>query len=126
VKYLILLITTILINSCNQQKAEEGTELDGSNIPVEDISNSGGSPGELIDHVIQDTCIDDEDQPIAGDPYNCLNKRNLKVGESLLYVTTDHIQNGLGVQAVSSIPVHSTDGSLRIIHSKDFERDFLN
>ncbi len=81
---------------------------------------------DLYDFLVQDVCLDKDGRVTAEDPYLCSKKRNLEVGESLHYVRVDHIDNGVGVQALSSLPVKGPDNSIRVIHSKDFgPGDFL-
>lgn len=119
IRYLIFFLgglgSILIFQNCGQDKAQN------SQVTQASLESSLPLDGELLDYVIQDVCVDNQDNIIAGDPATCPLHRDLKIGEKLPYVRVDHSENGYGWQAVSSLPVHAPDGSLRVIHSKDFE-----
>lgn len=80
-------------------------------------------PSTPIDYAIQDVCVDAVDQPVAGDPTVCATHRNVRIGEKVPYIVTD-TQEGISplvrYQGNFSYPVPGTDGSLRVVVSKQF------
>jgi hypothetical protein len=77
---------------------------------------------EVRDFLIQDVCVDAQDRPIAGDPYTCAARRDLRPGETLPYLRTDNA-NGAIYQSVFAFPVRSpnpADPNPRVVVAKEF------
>lgn len=89
------------------------------------MSQTGGLQ-DIVDYLISDVCVDANNNPIAGDPATCPNHRDLQVGEAIPYIVTDFDRsNGNATyMATASIPVQGTDGSLKIIASKNLQGNF--
>jgi hypothetical protein len=77
---------------------------------------------EVRDFLIQDVCVNAQDQPVAGDPYFCGARRDLRLGEQVPYIHTDN-ENGAIYQSVFSFPVLSpnlSDPNPRVVVAKEF------
>ncbi|MEO1220194.1 MAG: hypothetical protein AAFY42_02430 [Pseudomonadota bacterium] len=80
---------------------------------------------ELYDYLVQDVCINDQGEAIAGDPAVCPKTRNIKVGEPSPYIVTDwDTANSVSYTAWNSIPVQGEDGNVRVMVSKSLETLF--
>jgi hypothetical protein len=74
---------------------------------------------ELYDYLVQDVCIDDAGSITAEDPITCAKRRDIMLGEKSPYLLTDtDTSNNATYQAMNSVPVRGTDGSIRILYPK--------
>lgn len=91
-------------------------------IPLAHATAALAVTAEVRDFLIQDVCVDAQDQPIPGDPYSCASARDLRLGEQVPYIHTDN-ENGAVYQSVFSFPVRSpnlSDPNLRVVVAKEF------
>lgn len=89
---------------------------------------------ELYDYLVQDVCTDAAGNIVANDPANaalCQNRRNILLGEKSPYILTDRYflgsndpKNGATYQAINSIPVRATDGTIKIFYPKIIQGPF--
>ena len=81
---------------------------------------------QALDYVIQDVCVNANDNVIGGDPANCATHRNVRIGEKVPYIVTDvDTRNGNATyQGLFSYPVPGTDGTLKILVSKNMQGQF--
>ncbi|EYF01065.1 hypothetical protein [Chondromyces apiculatus] len=90
--------------------------------PLASASSALAVSAEVRDFLIQDVCVNAQDQPIVGDPYTCLTHRDLRLGEKIPYRYTDS-ENGAVYQSVFSFPVRSpnlSDPNPRVVVAKEF------
>ncbi|WDD91629.1 hypothetical protein Bsp3421_001565 [Burkholderia sp. FERM BP-3421] len=84
-----------------------------------------GATRELRDYLIQDVCVDADDNPIAGDPASCPSHRDMRVGERSPYLLTDFDHNsGAAYQSTNSIPVLGADGTTKVLVMKNLQGGF--
>ncbi len=80
--------------------------------------NSRISP-ELYDYLVQDVCLDDAGAVTSADPLTCEKRRNIALGEKSPYLLTDtDYARNMTFQAMNSLPVRGTDGTIRILYPK--------
>lgn len=84
---------------------------------------------ELYDYLVQDVCLGNQGHITAKDPLTCTSRRNIALGEPSPYLLTDtDYSNKMTYQAMNSIPVRGTDGTIRILYPKlnqgPFGKDF--
>lgn len=88
-------------------------------------SAEAATEGQPIDYLVQDVCLNEQGQAIAGDPAECPRRRDLRVGEPQRYILTDLDRaSGTTFQAASSVPVREADGHLMIVVIKNLEGGF--
>lgn len=85
-----------------------------------------GAKPQLLDYLIQDVCVNNSDQPIAGDPASCVTHRDVKIGEKIPYLVTDFDKNNGNSTyfSFSSFPVLGMDGTVKIMTSKSGQGNF--
>ncbi len=81
-----------------------------------------------LDFVIQNVCVDGQDNVIEGDPAFCPRHRNIRLGEKVPYLVTDRdAGNGERTyQALSSYPIMGTDGQLKVMVAKNMQANFTS
>lgn len=87
------------------------------------------STNDLLDYVVQDVCVDGDNNAIAGDPATCAAHRNLRIGERIPYLRTDFdtVNGNATYQALWSFPVPSVnDATLRVMTSKSNQGGFTS
>jgi hypothetical protein len=84
------------------------------------VATSGASWNTpLTDFLLQDVCVNNQDQPIQGDPVTCAKHRDLRFGEKLPYVRTEEPLGQARFQ-LSAFPIQAPDGSARIFTPFDW------
>lgn len=76
------------------------------------------STNTTLDYLIQDVCVSGG-VIVAGDPYSCATRRNIRIGEKFPYIHTDFGPSGARYQSVASLPIRGSDGLLKVMVSKD-------
>lgn len=85
---------------------------------------------ELLDYFIQDVCRDSSTGvAVAGDPASCppnTYRNNINLGERTPFLLTDFDRNNnfATYQSSTSIPVHATDETLKILVVKSLQGNF--
>mmetsp|Transcript_50482 Transcript_50482/g.98930 ORF Transcript_50482/g.98930 Transcript_50482/m.98930 type:complete len:520 (-) Transcript_50482:69-1628(-) len=85
-----------------------------------------GIDAATFDYLVQDVC-EDPHTGATSDPYGCPPehvRRNLEIGEPLLYHKHDKADGGAGpiYQISDAFPLRHGDGTVRVVHSLDFAR----
>jgi hypothetical protein len=125
--YRLLLYPTtpaiMIVNSSNSTVWSSLSEPMGN---VQNLNNQIRGGGSLLDFLISNVCVDAFDHPIPGDPYNCGNHRNIRIGEKIPYLVTDfdRYNNYATYQAMASMPVPGTDGTLKVMAVKNLQQNF--
>lgn len=85
--------------------------------------NSQIESSELLNYLISDVCLNSAGEVVAGDPFTCVNRRNLQIGENIPYIVTDlnTASNNTNYQAMVSQPFVGTDGHLKIVNFKSLK-----
>jgi hypothetical protein len=78
-----------------------------------------GNSGALADFVISDVCVNDQDEPIAGDPAHCARHRDLRFGEFVPFARVNQAVGGANNMSVA-FPVQAPDGSLLVMKYMDW------
>ncbi len=86
-------------------------------MPTKVLSATGGNSA-LIDFLIQNVCVDSNNQPVKGDPATCSSHRDLKFGEFVPYMRND--AHGSTARNMTSYPAQASDGLLRTMLTFDF------
>lgn len=107
----LLLISCLLslFSSTSCEKSEEALR------PVDEV---------LIDHLIQNVCVDANDLPTNENPATCSSQRDIKPGEAVPYLRTDFGPAGARYQAVTSYPMTGVDGKTKVLVAKHFAPSF--
>jgi hypothetical protein len=94
-----------------------------SSSSIDQLNNQISSGDAALDYLIQDVCVDGNDNPIEGDPATCGSHRNVRIGEAIPYLMTDMdmANSSVRYQGIFAYPVPGTDGILKVVVSKTQE-----